>query len=244
MIFDDEARMENKLLNVLKRNKQLYSNGRLNNGFNFISHLNGELAFASERLCKKLGHPYYKEINCKKFGELLEKYSNYSQTTMLNNIQQLIEGADIIDVVVKFKNSQQLILFTLMAIKLDDGTMVGVQAFGRDIKLLSHMEIILNHSSPKLSPPDDLPVGIDLNSREQMIVSLLIAGFTQVEIGEYLQCSRGHVAKLIATEICPKFGIKGSSTKRLVKLAIYHNVLNHKIPEDLADRLGAFSLSL
>jgi hypothetical protein len=236
--------MENKLLNVLKQNKHLYSGGRLNSGFNFISHLNGELAFASERLCKKLGYMSYKEMNYKKFGDLLEKYSNYSKAIMLNNIQQLIEGAEIIDVVVKFKNSQQLILFTLMAIKLNDGTIVGVQTFGRDIKLLSHMEIILNHSASKPSPPDELPVDIDLNSREQMIISLLIAGFTQVEIGEYLQCSRGHVAKLIATEICPKFGIKGSSTKRLVKMAIYHNVLNNKIPEDLADRLGAFSLSL
>lgn len=244
MIFNDGARMENKLLNVLRQNKCLYSSGRLNNGFNFISYLNGELAFASERLCKKLGYTSYKEMNCTEFGSLLETYSNYSQIAMLNNIQQLIDGAEIIDVVVKFKNSQQLILFTLMAIKLNDGTIVGVQAFGRNIKLLSHMEIILNHSSHGALPSPDPHVGIDLNSREQMIVSLLIAGFTQVEIAEYLQCSRGHVAKIIATEICPKFGIKGSSTKRLVKLAIYYNVLNNKIPEDLADRLGAFSLSL
>ncbi|MFN8769695.1 MAG: sigma factor-like helix-turn-helix DNA-binding protein [Neisseriaceae bacterium] len=155
-----------------------------------------------------------------------------------------MQGADIIDVIVKFKDIERLVLFSSIPIKLDNGKIVGVQVIGRFANLPSHMEIILKHSQPNALAITELPMTVELNNREQMIVYLLIAGFTQEEIGKYLGYSRGHIAKIIATAICPKFGLKGSSTKRLIKLAVYHSVLNNKIPEDIAERLASFSLSM
>ena len=131
-----------------------------------------------------------------------------------------------------------------MPIHLNDGSLVGIHAIGRPFNLPSHMEILLKHSRISLQECRKLNQSVELSSKEQMILFLLIAGFTQEEVGEYLGYSRGHIAKTIATEICPKFGLHGSSTKMLVRLAVFNGVLSHKIPEDIADDLEALSLSL
>lgn len=236
--------MEKELLYLLEFSKNLYKGKNLDNCISFVRRLDGELVFVSPGLCRMLGYQSFEEILQKNFYVLLEQHSNYSKENMLITNDKLIQGCEIVDVVVKIKNSENLLLFSLMPIHLEDGTIVGVYAIGRYTNLPSHMEILLKHSKFATTIYDKVDMNIELSSRDQIIVFLLVAGFTQEEVAQYLGCSRGHIAKVIATEICPKFGLKGSSTKGLVKLAIQSGVLNSKIPEDIADKLKVLSLSL
>ncbi|MBY0379038.1 MAG: hypothetical protein K2P99_01415, partial [Burkholderiales bacterium] len=197
-----------------------------------------------DNLCRILGTNTPDEFAQKNIYELLLIHSNCSKDIILSHVGKLKQGADIVDFVVKFKENENLILFSLVPININDASLARIQAIGRPFNLPSHMEILLKHSRISLQGYRKLTQSIDLSSKEQMILFLLIAGFTQEEVGKYLGYSRGHIAKTIAVEICPKFGLCGSSTKMLVRLAVFNGVLSHKIPEDIADELEAISLSV
>ncbi len=74
--------------------------------------------------------------------------------------------------------------------------------------------------------------GINLAGRQHEIVYLLANGFTQSEVAQILNISRGSVANIVSEQICPKFKIAGSSTKLLIDKAITLG-LNKTMPSGL-----------
>ncbi|RTL12228.1 MAG: hypothetical protein EKK54_04565 [Neisseriaceae bacterium] len=73
---------------------------------------------------------------------------------------------------------------------------------------------------------------INLADRQYEIVYLLANGFTQSEVAQILNISRGSVANIVSEQICPKFKIAGSSTKLLIDKAITLG-LNKTMPSSL-----------
>lgn len=61
---------------------------------------------------------------------------------------------------------------------------------------------------------------INLAERQLEIVYLLTNNFTQSEVAQILNISRGTIASIVSEQICPKFNIAGSSTKILIEKAI------------------------
>ena len=61
---------------------------------------------------------------------------------------------------------------------------------------------------------------IELSDLEEKVLSLLLLGYTQAQIATDFNCSRSYIAKIIAENLCPKFGIQGFSSRLLVDKAI------------------------
>lgn len=100
--------------------------------------------------------------------------------------------------------------------------------------------IILNHSNDmrKRHNIDIITLynnelsNIFLSSSEQIIVFLLLSGYTQNDIAKFLKTSRSNIAKIIGNNLCHKFKLHGYSAN-VLKDKLIHEGYHHFIPQDL-----------
>ncbi len=130
-------------------------------------------------------------------------------------------------------------LVTCVPITHNNGQTIGIQSFAQKcnyLEVLSHTQIITNMFGRKSL---EAPVNKNsiqkpiLTKREEEIIFLLASGLCVDEIFEFLGTSRSTVANTIASKLSPKFGLFGSNTKLLSKVARekgYHKL----IPESLS----------
>lgn len=61
-----------------------------------------------------------------------------------------------------------------------------------------------------------------LTIRQHEIMFILANGIRQDQCAQILKISRSMVGNIIATQLCPKFGVTGSNTKLLAQIALKH----------------------
>ncbi len=91
------------------------------------------------------------------------------------------------------------------------------------LKILSHREIIEKHFKRydvDVICLENITDSITLTEKEELILFMLIGGYSQQEIGEFLAVSRSYISKLISEGLCAKFGLTLVSTKLLIDKAI------------------------
>lgn len=129
-------------------------------------------------------------------------------------------------------------LVTCVPITCDNNQVIGIQSYTRKcsyLSILSRNQIIKNMlslSSERKKDEQELRSPL-LTRREQEIIFLLANDLSIDEIFEILGTSRSTVSNIIASKLCPKFGLSGSRTKLLSKVAKemgYHKL----IPESLS----------
>lgn len=100
------------------------------------------------------------------------------------------------------------------------GQVVGTQSFYSECNLFGLNDYFkqlheLNKTSKNISEESGSLTQLNLTQREKEISYLLVHGFSQYEMSEILQVTRGTIAKTVSEKICPKFGISGSNSKIL-----------------------------
>ena len=229
--------MEQEKIFLVEYAKNLFVEDNNNKCVGFVRHFDDTVLSVTGGLFELLGYKNSFDIVGLNLDDLFAKNSNYSYFDIATDHEKLKQGAGIVDIIIKLKSMGSLVLFSLIPIQYNN-KYIGYYAVGRNTRIPSYMELMLLHTKkPKFIKKKEL-ANIILNEKEKVILFLLISGFTQNEIAEYLGCSRGFVGKMIAKRICPKFGLVGSSTKLLVQQAILHGVLD-SIPEEITQGFKA-----
>lgn len=73
---------------------------------------------------------------------------------------------------------------------------------------------------------------VTLSKRQHEILFLLCFGYSQDQIAQTLNISRGTVSHIITETLCPKFGMVGSNTRELARCAILAG-LHRQVPPGL-----------
>lgn len=121
------------------------------------------------------------------------------------------------------------------------GEVIGKKESDVKLKLLSHREIIESHFKNydiNVVSMENILEHIKLTKREELVLFMLIGGYTQQEIGQFLRLSRSAILKIIAEGLCPKFSLNIISTKLLIEKAISMGFANY-IPEDFLQKLNS-----
>lgn len=121
------------------------------------------------------------------------------------------------------------------------GEVIGKKESDLQLKLLSHREIIENHFkryNVAMVSMENILEHIELTTREELILFMLIGGYSQQEIGQFLHLSRSAILKIIAGSLCPKFNLDTVSSKLLVEKAVFMGFANY-IPESFMHRLNS-----
>ena len=103
------------------------------------------------------------------------------------------------------------------------GELVGKKKTDVKTIIMSHRDLIFRHFKHfniHALAINNVISNIKLNETEEIIIFMLIAGFTQQEIGDFLKLSRSYIFKIIAESLCIKFNISLISTKLLIEKAL------------------------
>jgi hypothetical protein len=139
-----------------------------------------------------------------------------------------------------YGHTRKPFLETALPIFGDNLEVIGVKVITTEYSLYGQNEYFnelskISSESCKSTPLNNAPsksTAINLADRQHEIVYLLANGFTQSEVAQILNISRGSVANIVSEQICPKFKIAGSSTKLLIDQAIALG-LNKTMPSGL-----------
>lgn len=183
------------------------------------------LVITSDKYAKELGFNSFKDSMFTEPGIDYKRLYDGNKDNFNMLMRFLNEKKKPFDYIYKKKDSgNQIYLSTTEAIFDLQGNVIGKREIARPIQLVSHRHIVESHfkrHGTNIAALQNINHNIPiLNEKEELIMFMLIAGYSQSEIGEYMQCSRSYIAKLIAENLCPKFGISFLSTKLLIDKAI------------------------
>lgn len=139
-----------------------------------------------------------------------------------------------------YGHTRKPFLETALPIFGDNLDVIGVKVITTEYSLYGQNEYFselckISSEQAKSISPNNISLQktkINLADRQYEIVYLLANGFTQSEVAQILNISRGSVANIVSEQICPKFKIAGSSTKLLIDKAITLG-LNKTMPSSL-----------
>lgn len=106
------------------------------------------------------------------------------------------------------------------------GEVIAIQSFAIESRFFSHQKFLL-----QLVDFDEISLDnkkINLTQREQEIMFLLANGISQEQMAQILNIQRSTIANIIAKQLCVKFGLAGSNSKNLAKIALrcdFHQVI-------------------
>lgn len=204
-----------------------------------MAKLTGEIITISNTLANLFNYNH----NPKKpasFHQLLIDNSNYSSKLASEVIDKIKAKEPVIDVIIKFNCHNAPVLLSIMLVVDDNGNQL-LYVVSRNARLIAYPSLLVE--------PLDLGLVHDkftvdtkkrlesLGQLEHAIVFLLSIGLKQREIGELLGYTRGYIASIITHKICPVFGIRGGSSKMLVKIMRGLYLVDDKIPELVANKV-------
>lgn len=190
-----------------------------------IHDLDEKLILLSDKFAQQIGFSNYKLAINKYPGK---DYPRYVGEVLHFEMQKkfLQFEKQPFDYIYRMKDNvdNTLYLCTSEPIININGEVIAKKEMSRPIKLLSHRDIIEKHfkrfGTNIASLKNISPSGFLFSKTEEIILFMLIGGYTQKEIAEFLNYSRSYIVKIIAENICPKLGINFFSTKLLIEKAI------------------------
>lgn len=190
-----------------------------------IHSLDEKLILLSDKFARQIGFSNYKLAINKYPGK---DYPRYVGEEVHFDLQKkfLQFEKQPFDYIYRMKNNEDntLYLCTSEPIINLSGEVIAKKEVSRPIKLLSHRDIIEKHfkrfGTNIASLKNISPSNLLFSKIEEIILFMLIGGYTQKEIADFLDYSRSYIVKIIAENICPKLGITFFSTKLLIEKAI------------------------
>lgn len=190
-----------------------------------IHSLDEKLILLSDKFAKQIGFPNYK-LAINKYPGI--DYPRYVGEVIHFELQKkfLQFEKQPFDYIYRMKNNvdNTLYLCTSEPIININGEVIAKKEMSRPIKLLSHRDIIEKHfkrfGTNIASLKNITTSNLLFSKTEEIILFMLIGGYTQKEIAEFLDYSRSYIVKIIAENICPKLGINFFSTKLLIDKAL------------------------
>lgn len=140
--------------------------------------------------------------------------------------KRVISFVDLLPYSAQFKSY----LVTYVPVFHPCGEVVAIQSFAVPSRFFSHQDFLLQMLDDKKINLCDTVT--ELSIREQEIMFLLANGISQDQMAQILNISRSTIANIIANQLCVKFGISGSNTKYLAKIALqcdYHQKIPHTL---------------
>ncbi|HMT02967.1 MAG TPA: hypothetical protein PKD00_06605 [Burkholderiales bacterium] len=214
-----------------------------------INDISGRLIICSEKYAHDIGFnnfyeamfkmpgkdykPFFKETNYfiaqKNSSENKKKVFHYIYKANHNGIIYLSTSEPILDL---------------------KGNTIATKDVDLEVKPITHREVIEKHfkrNDINLVAPclEDVAPIIPLTENEELILFMLIAGYSQQEIGVLLNYSRSYIVKIIAEGLCVKFGLPALSTKALIDKAVsmgYALFIPNKFLDVLNDNLNEHEL--
>lgn len=213
--------------------------------YHYHSAMNNSLRFGVRDNQERIvicSNDYAHDLGFKNFNEAMFKRPDYDYerqvgtpehfAIQMNHLNSTKRSFNYI-----YKNNSDNMLYTTLTEPVFNlgGEIIGKKEIDIKLKLVSHREIIEHHFKKF-----DLAVAtnenminnkIQLNEKEEMVLFMLIAGYTQNEIGDFLKVSRSYILKLISEQLCIKFSLNIVSTKLLIDTAInlgYANMIPKK----------------
>jgi len=163
--------------------------------------------------------------------QLMESLHQYAHKVY--EIQQIVfSSKNVISFIDLLPYSGKFIsyLVTYVPILHPSGEVVAIQSFAIQSRFFSYQDylqvIIDSNKEHKHLHLDKLTI------RQHEIMFLLANGISQDQCAQILKISRSTVGNIIATQLCPKFGVTGSNTKLLVQIALKHEY-QRLIPETM-----------
>lgn len=133
-------------------------------------------------------------------------------------------------------NNEYVRMANIFPLFSNDNVLLGtytISWFTNPFSFLTNFQNGLLSNNQKAKMPD-IP---HLSNREHQILFLLIHNFSQYEIANYLQISRGTVQKTINEKLMAKFGINMHDSALLISKAIKLNLHVYFPPSLLGNRL-------
>lgn len=131
------------------------------------------------------------------------------------------------------KKSNILFLTTSEPIINFAGEVIGRKDNDAPFRMISHRDVIERHF--KNYGVDTFSMenltNIQLSEQEELVIFMLIGGYSQQEIADFMKISRGMVSKIIAEKLCVKFEMTIISTKLLIEKAVscgFANIIPEK----------------
>ncbi|MBX9865780.1 MAG: helix-turn-helix transcriptional regulator [Burkholderiales bacterium] len=173
-----------------------------------------------------------KDLMEKVFGKF---YSEQNRPLLILHAQRIIQlqrhvfktGAIIYFVdLLPYNNMFTSFMVTFLPIYHHSGEIIALQSVAIENKFFNFQDYLYNNGifKPKTS-------AIKLTQREDEVIFLLANSITQEKIGQLLKISRSTVANCI-NQLCLKFDIAGSNTRRLGELATQYGY-HTSVPKSL-----------
>lgn len=120
------------------------------------------------------------------------------------------------------ENQEFIRLANVFPLFAGDGELLGTYTLSWFANPLNFLNYFQNNFQLQINnhPPTDntLPAH-NLSKREHQVLFLLLYNFSQYQIGDFLNISRGTVQKIINEKICPKLNINPPSISQLTEYA-------------------------
>ncbi len=188
-----------------------------------ISDMNEQLILTSKKYAQSIGFDSIEEARNKRPGVDYPHYITQKEHFVLQKTFLEREKKSF-DYVYKMNNGDNtLYLCTVEPILAPCETLVGKKEIARPMKLISCRDIIethFNNNKTNAIFSSIIAKPILLTEKEEIVLFMLIAGYSQLEIANYFNQSRSNIAKIIDEHLCVKFETPTFCTKDLIEKAI------------------------
>lgn len=190
-----------------------------------INDMSGRLIICSEKYAHDIGFNNFHEAMFKMPGKDYKPF--FEEATQFIVQKEFIESKKKLFHYIYKANSNGIIYLSTSEPVLDlNCNVIATKGVDLEVKPLTHREVIEKHfkrhdiNVVTSSLDDDVAQIIPLTENEELILFMLIAGYSQQEIGLLLNYSRSYIVKIIAEGLCVKFGLPALSTKALIDKAV------------------------
>lgn len=203
-----------------------------------IRSVSGEWLFASDKLIQQFPKPVTHQEIIGAGDEFLNNlFGNNEVTLFCNKINELLCNSLFpLDTLIDNVRSDGSISFsTTIPLFDNDNRYVARRFLTRPVDRLVINEGVLKRYRARFNRRGvflNKIFPISLTHKEEIVLGLLLLGYSQKQIAGVLMCSRSAVAKFIAEDLCACFEMSGSSSKLLVEKLISLGY-DHWIPERL-----------
>lgn len=204
-----------------------------------IYSLEGEIIAATDYSARTIGlefgheligysyHKVTKKLLRKYIKSEYRKYSQDSLFAVCKDIAGKIDEAIATQTMTQYIdflpycNTDHPLLITLIPLLDDENQLIALKALGTYFHPFGLHDYFASAKlkTQKTITAEPRSADISLTDRQKATLSLALLGYSQTEIADILQISRGGIASVFRDSLCPKFNVKGNSMRLLLEKA-------------------------
>lgn len=192
-----------------------------------VIDLEGKILFVSSVAAKLFGiNPYHENLDAEIKRAFFEMVPDPAIQEEIKKIRPLVlETQDLISFFINLPVSgiNHSFVFLVRAIFAQNAEPIGIEVI-IDQYAFFPLKHHLRHPQEKTKSENFQTAKIKLTEREYLVLFYLVLGYTQDEVADILQVTRGTVARMIHDKLYEKFGPAKRTTDYLIEAAIKNGV--------------------